>query len=284
MSNHHTVRRLTGIAYDPQNELRLDLYLPEGAERPPVAVYLHGGAWLMGHRAEFAERLEGLAAHGLAVASIDYRTVNIAPYPAQHEDILRALAWVEANADEYGLGRGPVVLMGSSAGAHLAALTAFRLDDPARVGAFVGLFGRYNLMPGAPKARPGLEVPTVIRASTPPAGFADLDPRARLALLAGTTAAELGDEDLERLSPIRYAGAAAPAVLLAHGTRDAIVDHRHSLDLAAKLADAGSSREVVVVLIPGANHEDDAFAGDDILRVVAEFAQRNTRPALARTA
>jgi acetyl esterase/lipase len=165
--------------------------------------------------------------------------------------------------------------MGSSAGAHLAALSTFRLVDSARVQGFIGLFGRYNLMADAPAAAPGLVVPDVIRASTPPRGFEGLDQRARLALLAGTTAEDLDETHLQSLSPLLQVSAQAPAVFLAHGTRDAIVDHRHSLDLAARLAEAGSSREVDVVLLPGANHEDDAFADPAFARTVAEFALRN---------
>jgi acetyl esterase/lipase len=275
MTTEYEVKQISGIEYDPDRGLCLDLHLPLGVHRPPVAVYLHGGAWLMGHRAEAPERLQAMASQGLAVASIDYRTVNLAAYPAQHEDILHALDWVGSHGDEYGLGRGAPFLMGSSAGAHLAALSAFRLVNPVRVEGFIGLFGRYNLMPNAPAAAPGLVVPEVIRASTPPFGFEGLDHNGRLALLAGTTPEDLDETHLESLSPLLQVSKQAPAVFLAHGTRDAIVNHRHSLDLAARLAEAGSSREVDVVLLPGANHEDDTFADPAFARTVAQFAQRN---------
>src|SRR3954451_4416743 len=155
MTTEYEVKQISGIEYDPDRGLCLDLHLPLGVQRPPVAVYLHGGAWLMGHRAEAPERLKAMAAQGLAVASIDYRTVNLAAHPAQHEDILHALDWVCSHADEHGLGRVAPFLMGSSAGAHLAALSTFRVVNPARVQGFIGLFGRYNLMSDAPAAAPG---------------------------------------------------------------------------------------------------------------------------------
>jgi acetyl esterase/lipase len=275
LSTEQDVKQIPGIAYDHGRGLRLDLYLPLATTQPPIVVYLHGGSWLMGHRAESPERLRALAANGVAVASIDYRTVDIASYPAQHDDVASALEWVRSHADEYGLGPAAPFLMGSSAGAHLAALSAFRTDADIRISGLIGLFGRYNLRQGAPTAKPGLEIPEVIRASKPPAGYEALDQRAKLALLAGVAVDDLGDERLERLSPLAHASAEAPAVFLGHGTGDAIVHHQHSLDLAARLAEVGSSREVTVVLLPGANHEDDAFAEPGFARYVAEFVRRN---------
>jgi hypothetical protein len=54
------------------------------------------------------------------------------------------------------------------------------------------------------------------------------------------------------------------------------VHHSHSLRLAAALADAGTDSEVTVMLLPGANHEDEVFATPRFLRTVAQFVGRCT--------
>jgi acetyl esterase/lipase len=256
-------------------QLTLDLYLPVGVPSAPVVVYVHGGAWLMGTRTEFAERLRGLAAQGVAVASIDYRTSNQASYPAQSDDILAAVAWIRDNADELGVSGGPVVVMGGSAGAHLAALTTLTADSRDIAG-LVGLFGRYDLTAAATPAAAGLEVPAAVRASVPPAGFEGLDHRGKLALLAGVPAEQLSEERLGELSPLTHVHRGAPPVFLAHGTADALVHHSHSQRLAAALVDAGTQEEVTVMFLPGANHEDDVFATPHFLRTVAQFVDRCT--------
>jgi acetyl esterase/lipase len=277
MRNLAEVHVRTELVYRSAGDdtLRLDLYTPRGTTAAPVVVYAHGGAWLMGERADFAERLVALAQAGLAVASIDYRTVDRGAYPAQAEDLLAAAAWVREHAEELGVSAGPVVLMGSSAGAHLSALTALTTTS-ADVAGFVGLSGRYDLVGGGPTPAAGLQVPDAVKRSVPPAGYAGLDQRGRLALLAGVPADQLTDARLRELSPLTHVHRGAPPVFLAHGTADALVHHAHSLRLAEALAQAGTEGEVTVMLLPGANHEDDAFAGPGFAGAVARFVDRCT--------
>jgi acetyl esterase/lipase len=278
MSTPHEVRTLTGLPYRsvPDGVLALDLYLPRDVASAPVVVYAHGGAWLMGERTDFAERFHALAGEGVAVASIDYRTVDRAAYPAQSEDILAAARWVRDHADDFGLSTGRVVVMGGSAGAHLGALTVLTAPGADEVAGFVGLFGRYDLTAAATPPARHLQVPDVVRQTVPPAGYADLDQRGKLALLAGVAPEQLTEERLRELSPLAHVHADAPPVFLAHGTGDALVHHSHSLRLATALADAGTDSEVTVMLLPGANHEDEAFGTPRFLRTVAQFVGRCT--------
>ncbi|GAA4302511.1 alpha/beta hydrolase [Klenkia terrae] len=279
MSGVADVQVREGLVYEdrPTGPLALDLHVPQGRVRPPVVLYAHGGGWLGGRRTDFAERLTALAAQGVAVASIDYRTVDLAAWPAQGHDVLAAAAWLREHADELGVSGDPVVLMGSSAGAHVVTLTALSSPSP-DVAGIVALFGRHDLAATAPKPAAHLEVPAVIRADAPPAGFEHLDQRGKLALLAGVPVADLTAERLAELSPVHHAGPDAPPVFLAHGTADALVHHSHALRLAGALADAPSRSEVTLVLVPGANHEDDAFADPRFLGSVAAFVDRCTAP------
>src|SRR6478609_798029 len=220
-------------------DLRLDLYLPEGESSGPAVVYVHGGAWLMGNRQESAERFHALAAAGLAVASIEYRTINRGSYPSQRDDILAAVAWIDEHGPDYGYTVDGVVLMGASAGAHLSALSM--LTAPESVAGYVGLFGRYDLTAAGAVTRPAshLQIPDVVRLSTPPPGYEGLDQRGKLALLAGVGRDDLSEQVLGGISPIEQVNDGAPPVLLLHGTGDAIVHHSHSLRFAEALVTAG---------------------------------------------
>jgi acetyl esterase/lipase len=103
--------------------LKLDLYLPE-AKKAPVIVYVHGGAWRSGNRSGIP--LDGMVERGFAVASVDYRLSGVARFPAQIHDIKAAIRFLRAKAREFGYDAGRIVVSGSSAGAHLAALGGCR--------------------------------------------------------------------------------------------------------------------------------------------------------------
>ena len=79
--------------------LLLDLYLPAGIAHAPLVMYIHGGGWRNGSRAD--TMMNWLAEHGYAVASIDYRLSDQALFPAQIHDCKGALRWLRAHAAEY---------------------------------------------------------------------------------------------------------------------------------------------------------------------------------------
>src|SRR5687767_5152991 len=64
-------RHLPDILYARADDraLALDLHLPAGVSRPPLVVYLHGGAWREGSKAQYPEFL---VTRGFAVASVDF--------------------------------------------------------------------------------------------------------------------------------------------------------------------------------------------------------------------
>jgi acetyl esterase/lipase len=108
------VQRDIPFARVATSELRLDLYLPEGAASSLI-VWVHGGAWRAGSRASVD--LVGLTARGWAVASVDYRLSPVARFPAQAHDIKAAIRYLRAHAAEHGYPASRVVIAGSSAGA-----------------------------------------------------------------------------------------------------------------------------------------------------------------------
>src|SRR5688572_14597243 len=65
-------------------DLRLDLYMPRNVASPFLVVWVHGGAWSRGSKADAPL---GFVSSGFALASLDFRLSTEAPFPAQIQDI-----------------------------------------------------------------------------------------------------------------------------------------------------------------------------------------------------
>ena len=210
-----------GIAYGPDRRHKLDVYAPpHDADAGPVALFLYGGSWKGGCRGCYGFVGAALASHGIATAVADYRLFPDVRWPAFQEDAAAAFRWVHGNLGDNG--RRPVVLIGHSAGAHMAALLAFDrrwLGDLKSAG-LVGMAGPYAFSP--------TEWPTT-REIFATASHPD-EPR-----------------------PLAHAGPHAPPTLLIHGAADISVKPHNTSELADKLAAAGVP--VTRLLLPGADHK-----------------------------
>lgn len=132
------------------NGVRVPLRIlrPAGAVRG-VVLQFHGGGWVIGN-ARMDDRLNAalVEACHVAVVSVDYRLATQAPLQAQLDDCLAAARWLLEDGLP-GCGHLPVIVIGESAGAHLAAATLLRLrDEPAllrRVHGAALYYGVYDL-------------------------------------------------------------------------------------------------------------------------------------------
>jgi acetyl esterase/lipase len=104
-------------AYGSGERQRLDMFHPSGKPEGLI-VFVHGGYWLRFHRDVWSHFAQGLTARGWAVAMPSYTLAPEARIAAMTREIARA---VEAAA---GMVRGPVRLVGHSAGGHLVARAA----------------------------------------------------------------------------------------------------------------------------------------------------------------
>ena len=100
--------------------LLLDLYLPEKPKGSPLVIWVHGGGWKGGSKQNCF--VKWLSNFGYTVASINYRLVDVAKWPAQLHDCKGAIRWLRANAQTYGYNPDCVIAAGASAGGHLVAL------------------------------------------------------------------------------------------------------------------------------------------------------------------
>lgn len=117
-----TVERTYGS--DPRQ--RLD-YTPAARADAPLVLFIHGGAWSFGDKSAATHMAPHFRALGYAFAAINYRLVPQATVQQQAEDVAAAIAALRRET-----GGRRLLVMGHSAGAHLAALVG---TDPAYLAA-----------------------------------------------------------------------------------------------------------------------------------------------------
>jgi len=110
--------------------LRLDFYASAKPGPSPVVVVIHGGGWNSGTPQEFETMNHRLAQAGYAVAAVEYRLAPQSRWPAQREDVLAAVRYLRAHAEQLGLDGSRVVLLGRSAGGQIAEAVAYAAHDP----------------------------------------------------------------------------------------------------------------------------------------------------------
>ncbi|GGY41763.1 alpha/beta hydrolase [Pseudoduganella albidiflava] len=140
---------LRDIAYGGDERHRLDVYLPLGAKDPaPVVVFLHGGGFIRGDKADREAVGHYFSRHGVLAVLPNYRLGPRHRWPAGAEDVSSVLAWARANVAAHGGNPDHIVLAGESAGAaHVAAATLVRRFHPAEGLKIAGAFlasGVYN--------------------------------------------------------------------------------------------------------------------------------------------
>lgn len=116
-------------AYGTDPAQRLDVYIPPGARHAPILIMVHGGAWMIGDKANTGSvenKLKHWLTCGWIVVSVNYRMLPEAMAYEQAEDVAEAVQWAQGYAEDWGGDPGKIILMGHSAGAHLVALVSSR--------------------------------------------------------------------------------------------------------------------------------------------------------------
>lgn len=218
--------------------LKMEVYQPPEVGKYPAVVVIYGGAWQYGNPHANSEFNQYIAHQGYTVFAIDYRHAPKYQFPAQLDDVRTALNFIRKHAAAYEADPERMVLIGRSAGAHLAMLAAYQPDAPP-IRAVVNYYGPVNL-PGGYK--------------TPP--FPDpINTRAVLKAFMGGSLEQLPNQ-YKIASPINYLTHPLPPTLLIYGSRDHLVEARFGRNMYERLHDAGNT--AVFLQIPWAEHAFDA--------------------------
>jgi arylformamidase len=133
---------------------RLDLFVPPpaaGRGVPPLLVFIHGGYWQELSKDESAFAAADCVERGIACAVLDYTLAPQATLTQIVAECRQALVWLHAQAPVLGVDARRIVVAGSSAGAHLAAMVALRETvagvAPVPIHAVVLVSGIYELEP-----------------------------------------------------------------------------------------------------------------------------------------
>lgn len=218
--------------------LKLDVYRPPTAGKHPTIVVIHGGGWQGGSRREYTDFNFYMAARGYTVVAIAYRLAPQYRFPAQVEDVQTALNFIQNHAADYEVDRDRIVLIGRSAGAHLALLTAAQ-PKAVPVRAIVNYYGPTNLVKGYQ------DLPNPDPANV----------RGLLETFMGGTPDTLLPQ-YQQASPAYAEPSSFPPTLLIYGKRDHIVKAMFGQEFYDRLQQA--NRSAVYLEIPWAEHAFDA--------------------------
>lgn len=202
----------------------MDVYLPAGrtSSSTKIMIAIHGGYWTSGDKSDFDTAVITLRPNltDYAIFNINYRLAALPGtnlWPAQINDVDAAVKYIIKQAANYHIDTSRIVLLGASAGAHLALLEAYRFNQSGNIKAVVDLFG-----------------PTDIASL---ATFNDTYYQLLTVWLGGTAAT--ASANYTAASPLSQVTPQSPPTIIFHGTADDVVPISQSNDLYKALTADG---------------------------------------------
>lgn len=225
-----TEQTYLNVAYGSDAKQKMDVYLPAGriTTTTKVMILIHGGAWASGDKADFTVYVDTLKKRqpDYAIFNINYRLATVAGnfFPAQENDVKAAFDFILSKAGEYKISQ-KIVLLGGSAGGHLALLHGYKNTTPVKVKAIIDFFGPSDMVelhnhPADPTLVPVLEI-----------------------LLGGTPASNA--TMYHQSSPINFVTAQSPPTIILQGGADPLVPVSQSTSLQTKLQTMGVLHQYV---------------------------------------
>jgi acetyl esterase/lipase len=242
-------------------EQKLDIYLPpNNGKSTPVVINIHGGGWNHGTK-ESQTGFNTFFKMGFAVVNIEYRLTPQATAPAAVEDTRCALIYVIKNANTLNIDPNKVVVMGGSAGGHLALMAGLLANDHRFDGNCPGV--------------DNIKVAAIIDKY----GITDVwDWGYGKNVTSKSAGRWLGDKAKDEafaktVSPLQYVNKNNPPVFIAHGDADPTVPYQQSVDLHKKLQEAGVVTEFMTV--PGGKHGGfPREQNSELNKAIAAFLQK----------
>ena len=226
------VTKYSDIVYakvDGKN-LKLDIYVPKTKSPPPLLIWIHGGGWRMGSKANINPAFFQLVKHGFAVASIDYSLLGLPGLLKIFHECKGAVRFLRAKAHKYGVNAAKIGVGGSSAGGHLVLLLGTSGGNPRLEGTIGGNSGQSSSVQAVVDFFGPSDFPAMSKHKKRPGIMA----------LA------------KFLSPATHVDKNDPPLLIYHGTEDKIVPVEQGVIIDKKYREA--KLESTLHIIKGAGH------------------------------
>lgn len=213
-------------------EGKLDFYnTVDSLELSPLILNIHGGGWNHGSK-EQQTSFGSFFKNGFAVANIEYRLVHQGEAPSAIEDVRCALLYLVHNAKDLHIDTNKIVLIGSSAGGHLALIaglqeinsnfdTNCRKETEFKIVAIIDKYGVTDLSSNE-----------VLKSKS---------------VQNWLGANKENSEFVKSVSPINYVTKNSPATFIVHGNADKIVPYSQSEQLFNKLKELNVKTEFITV-------------------------------------
>jgi acetyl esterase/lipase len=253
--------------------LHMHLILPSRHECPdliwPLLVYVKGSAWRQQNLDADLLPLSTIARQGYAVAIVEYRPSDIAPFPAQIQDTKTAIRYLRKNAGQFKIDPEQVVLWGDSSGGHTAVMAGITWQDKSldtdvysgyssQVKGIIDYYGPTDI------TRMNMAHSTIDHSRAE-------SPEGRL----------IGGFDVlknpEQADPTIIMNHLSkeidiPPILIIHGNKDRLVPFEQSVLLYNDLKHKG--KDVDFYKIEGADHGGQDFWSDEVMGIILAFIKR----------
>lgn len=237
-----SARTYTDISYGTDPKQKMDIYLPAGrrSDSTKILVLIHGGGWTTGDKSDFNTNIDSLKARlpDYGIFNINYRLSNgtTTAFPTQENDVQAAVRYIYGKASDYQVNNQKFVLMGASAGGHLAMLQGFKDSIPVKPKAIVSFFGPSDL---------------IDMYFNPVNG----NPLLVTGLVAAVGKTPIQDAGLYiNSSPVTFINGGSPPTILLHGGLDPLVSPSQSLNVNLALTALNVKSEYV--FYPSGGHGD----------------------------
>ena len=250
------------VSYFRKNiKLEMDILKPNREGKYPTVLFVPGGSFAHSYKENYLQQRLEIAKAGYVVASMEYRTIPDGVFPQSLEDVKAAIRFLKANADEYGIDKGKIALMGESAGGYLVAMAGVtsgiadydkgdNLSENSDVQAVVDIYGVTDFG----------EVDFEIE---------DIDECYKATFMSVKFWLNDVRNNIESTNPISYISQKTPPFLLMHGDADTLVLPNQTEMLHKALIEKGVDSKRYIV--PGAGHSDEYWFQTEVTELIIDF-------------
>ena len=262
------------VSYFRKNiKLEMDILKPNREGKYPTVLFVPGGSFAHSYKENYLQQRLEIAKAGYVVASMEYRTIPDGVFPQSLEDVKAAIRFLKANADEYGIDKGKIALMGESAGGYLVAMAGVtsgiadydkgdNLSENSDVQAVVDIYGVTDFG----------EVDFEIE---------DIDECYKATFMSVKFWLNDVRNNVESTNPISYISQKTPPFLLMHGDADTLVLPNQTEMLHKALIEKGVDSKRYIV--PGAGHSDEYWFQPEVTELIIAFLNKKIKNILNKT-